>query len=692
MRKLLTTTLMIVAMALFSTFAMTDVLFATNTISVECPVEVPSPDGDSIGVKIYLQNDDPLGGFSLGFEHNSPDIEISSVSQGPALSFGGSITVLTDNRPASNQVLIGMLNFIPSLPLPAHSTPAHLLTIWFQVPNGTAAQCVNIDSVFVPPAGVFVVSPQAGGSVTPGYVDCGDGDISIGGGCDVSSNTAPVVAGIGDQTIDEGSTFAQINLDDFVTDAEDADADMSWTASSDNGDFSVSIDGSRVATVTHPGGEFSGSANIIFTATDPGGLFDSDTASFTVTPVNDPPVVADIPDQSLPYGAEFATFDLDDYVSDPDHSDAEISWTYSGNTDLTVTIDGNHVATITKPSADWSGSETITFTATDPGTASDGDAATFSIASAVAHITLNEDSLFFDGYQGGPDPADQTIIVTNSGTGDLNWNAAASETWVGLSATSGAAPSGFDVSIDAAALDIGTHTATITITSAEADNSPQTIAVEVTIIDDVDIILDPDSLFFVAMGENPESQSFNISNGSPSGVEFDWSASETSAWMSLSATSGTSPSDVTVNIEIGSLLPGDYQAIIIVRQITPKLSIEDDQDTVYVQLTVDQSTDVDDIGGALPTEFSLAQNYPNPFNPTTAIEFNLPKPAVVSLTVYNVLGQKVTTLIDESLSAGNKRVVWDGTDSSGRTVQSGVYFYRISTSEFTETRKMLMMK
>jgi hypothetical protein len=205
-------------------------------------------------------------------------------------------------------------------------------------------------------------------------------------------------------------------------------------------------------------------------------------------------------------------------------------------------------------------------------------------------------------------------------------------------------------------------------------------------------LLDPDSLFFEALGVNPEPQSFSISNGSSAGVEFDWSAVETTPWMSLSANTGSSPADVMVNVNAAGLIPGDYDAVIIVSQVSEALSIEDDMDTVYVFLHVDQQTDVDDAGGTLPTDFNLSQNFPNPFNPTTMIEFNLPMSSHVTLSIFNVLGQRVKTLVDESVSAGNKRVMWDGTDAAGRTMQSGIYFYRISAADFSQTRKMMLLK
>lgn len=89
------------------------------------------------------------------------------------------------------------------------------------------------------------------------------------------------------------------------------------------------------------------------------------------------PMVSDILDQSVPAGELFTTINLDDHVTD-DSADSEITWTTLGETDINVVIDENRVATITYP-AGWSGSETITFTATDPDDLSDSDAATFTV-------------------------------------------------------------------------------------------------------------------------------------------------------------------------------------------------------------------------------------------------------------------------------------------------------------------------
>jgi hypothetical protein len=92
------------------------------------------------------------------------------------------------------------------------------------------------------------------------------------------------------------------------------------------------------------------------------------------------------------------------------------------------------------------------------------------------------------------------------------------------------------------------------------------------------------------------------------------------------------------------------------------------------------------------TTTSLQQNYPNPFNPETQIKFALPKPARVKLEVYNLLGQKVVTLIDKEMAAGYNTVVWDGKNEAGENVSSGIYFYRLEAGDLKETKKMIIVR
>jgi hypothetical protein len=280
----------------------------------------------------------------------------------------------------------------------------------------------------------------------------------------------PVISNIPNQTIAEGDTFAVIILDNYVTDPDDPDEDLVWTYSG-NSQLSITINANRRATISTPNPDWNGNETVTFRVTDPTGLFDTDNATFTVTPVNDPPqitstpvtqdtvgnlyqyqvtatdpdlndtltysliqspaflainnmtglisgtpspsdtgnhpisvqvqdqtgafdtqiyalqiiklpeppVISDIPNQTIAEGDSFAQITLDAYVSDPDDPDEDLVWTYSGNSQLSITIDVNRRATIAVPHPDWNGNETVTFRVTDPTGLFDTDEATFTV-------------------------------------------------------------------------------------------------------------------------------------------------------------------------------------------------------------------------------------------------------------------------------------------------------------------------
>ena len=94
----------------------------------------------------------------------------------------------------------------------------------------------------------------------------------------------------------------------------------------------------------------------------------------------------------------------------------------------------------------------------------------------------------------------------------------------------------------------------------------------------------------------------------------------------------------------------------------------------------------------LPDKFGLAQNYPNPFNPTTIIDYSIPSSQHVTLEVININGRLVRTLVDEYREAGIHSTEWDATDDSGNEVAAGVYLYKITAGDFSETKKMSFVK
>ncbi|MEW5701124.1 MAG: PKD domain-containing protein [Candidatus Zixiibacteriota bacterium] len=96
--------------------------------------------------------------------------------------------------------------------------------------------------------------------------------------------------------------------------------------------------------------------------------------------------------------------------------------------------------------------------------------------------------------------------------------------------------------------------------------------------------------------------------------------------------------------------------------------------------------------GALPRDFALEQNYPNPFNPATVIVYSLPARTAVRLEVFDILGHRVTTLVDGEQEAGRYRALWDGRDDTGYAVGSGIYFSRLATPHYQQTRKMVLLK
>ncbi len=99
------------------------------------------------------------------------------------------------------------------------------------------------------------------------------------------------------------------------------------------------------------------------------------------------------------------------------------------------------------------------------------------------------------------------------------------------------------------------------------------------------------------------------------------------------------------------------------------------------------SIGIQNISGEVPTGFSLSQNYPNPFNPTTNLEFGISKSGFVTFKIYDIIGKEIETLVNDKLSPGKYKTEWNASNYS-----SGVYFYKLQSDGFVETKKMLLSK
>ena len=118
-------------------------------------------------------------------------------------------------------------------------------------------------------------------------------------------------------------------------------------------------------------------------------------------------------------------------------------------------------------------------------------------------------------------------------------------------------------------------------------------------------------------------------------------------------------------------------------------ALEDVSDEIFV---ISYQTGVYKAGNLIPENFALLQNYPNPFNPTTKVTYQLPKQSDVELTIYNLKGEFVRQLVNQTQAAGVYETVWDGRDSVGNLTSSGIYFYRIKAGDYTEIRRLTFMK
>jgi hypothetical protein len=149
----------------------------------------------------------------------------------------------------------------------------------------------------------------------------------------------------------------------------------------------------------------------------------------------------------------------------------------------------------------------------------------------------------------------------------------------------------------------------------------------------------------------------------------------------------------------GTIAPGDFQDITVTMNFADSTFVPDSlypgtitilnnsRSVPVIPVSVGLRSGVEEEQHTLPREFSLYQNYPNPFNSTTMIRFSLPKASRIKLEIFNILGQKVTTLIDGSLQAGSYNLPWNATG-----VSSGVYFLRISAGAFSNIRVMSLLK
>ena len=151
---------------------------------------------------------------------------------------------------------------------------------------------------------------------------------------------------------------------------------------------------------------------------------------------------------------------------------------------------------------------------------------------------------------------------------------------------------------------------------------------------------------------------------------------------------------------------GQYPSITTTETSYLDTVFEDGQVLYYRLSAVDSAEKVSDFSETLsfevvlsvneenmiPDEFALHQNYPNPFNPVTTLRYDLPENSLVNITIYDMLGRQVKTLINQTQEAGYKSIIWDATNDYGNPVSAGIYLYQIQAGEYISTKKMVLLK
>ena len=404
-----------------------------------------------------------------------------------------------------------------------------------------------------------------------------DGGVGLDSALVTIANEPPVVSQVPNQAIRKGETFTKISLDDYVADPDNPDEQMVWTVRGyQHVDVTIT---NRIVDVKIINPEWIGSDTVLFIAKDPGDRADTAKTVFSVTPSNQAPKIAQLPEQTILENEQFAALNLNNYVNDPDNADSELSWSFAGNKELNISII-NHILQVAVPDSEWAGSEKVTFKVSDPAGLKDSTSVTFTV------IALNDPPVVTQ-------IPNQRILPGNSFQ---------------------------SINLDNYVFDIDNEDSEIEWTAFG------TVELQVNIINRIATVAVPSS---------------------------EWEGSETIIFYARD------PYGLTGN------------------SITT--------------FTVSTSTDVQTDNESLPTKFALYPNFPNPFNPETTISFDMPEPSQVRITIYNHLGQKVRTLLDETRTAGRYKMNWNGTDDFGRKVSSGVYFYQFETEKYKATRKMILI-
>jgi hypothetical protein len=505
-----------------------------------------------------------------------------------------------------------------------------------------------------------------------------------------NTNQAPVLATIGPKNVAEG---AQLK---FTVSATDGDVGQTLTYTVNNIPLGASFN-----PITHefdwtPATNQSGNYNVTFMVTDNGSpiLNDAEVVTISVSNTNQAPVVTGIGNRTIVEGGTFANIHLDNFVSDPDNTPAQLSWTATGQSLLLIVIDSNHIATITPPDENWAGSETVTFTASD-GSATGSETITLkatpvndapALNAIGAKSVLEKNTLTFSisatdvdlgqsfTYSASGLPAGATF---NAGNRTFNWTPAAGQS--------------------------GLHTVRFTVTDNGSPALSDFEDVQITVTA-LPVVQHGTLLIDASPMSVPENQSrilVNIrrTNGSGGNVSVDYRLqSETAtAGKDFRSASGT----ITFEDNKTGVQP-IYIDLIDDKEVeeneTFRLELFNPQGgatmgTASVRFTI-QEDDDPAVSQQKPVTPLRYKNIFNPEKETFTYLFNLTgSNQHVEVKIYTLEGFLVATILDATLNAGDQRATWDGRNSDGTIVAANAYLvYVLVNGKKLRTDKLIAYK
>ncbi len=335
-------------------------------------------------------------------------------------------------------------------------------------------------------------------------------------------------------------------------------------------------------------------------------------------------------------------------------------------------------------------SDTIKITSNDPIDSVKIIPIVLNVAKASTSLEISSDSIWIGLNK--DDEITKSFYITNQGDTQVNWSLSSDQmSWMTVQKSSGSLSASevdtVNILFNTASLQNGTYSNLLEIYSSDQNSPDYSIKVLMEVNDFPSINISEDTLKFLLTPNEEKTLPLKIKNKGKLNLVWNVNWTFYSPWIKPLTQNGTiAPnSEYNLNIKVkASDLDSSYgEGVLIIHSNDPN----SDPIMVPVIVKIGNVTGLDNITENLPTEYGLKQNYPNPFNPSTTISYQLPKTSNVKLTIYDILGKKIKTIVDEKQAAGNYNVFFN----AGK-LPSGIYIYTINADEFFSSKKFILLK